>query len=208
MWSWTRTATNPTCRIAALNSTRAANMPCCILIPNTLLHYTTRAANLQGSTLYYPLSPAQPCCLLAILCSPVGRALQAAFYYPHLLHYTLLHSGRVTLPLAMALNSLLSALPCPPIRLAHCLSTPLHHSALPPSCLAICALRRSAEREQRRTSGRSQLAESVVLPMPGAEQGGLRQNKIPVITTVITLNSANATIGQPCTLSGEWESVE
>ena len=62
----------------------------------------------------------------------------------HLLHYTLLHSGRVTLPLAMALNSLLSALPCPPIRLAHCLSTPLHHSALPPSCPAICALQRTA----------------------------------------------------------------
>ena len=144
MWSWTRTATNPTCRNAALNSTRAANMPCCILIPDTLLHYTTLAANLQGSTLYYPLSPAQPCCLLAILCSPVGRALQAAFYYSHLLHYTLLHSGRVTLPLAMALNSLLSALPCPPIRLAHCLSTPLHHSALPPPCPAICALQRTA----------------------------------------------------------------
>ena len=53
-------------------------MPCCILIPNTLLHYTIGAANLQGSTLYYPFSPA----LLAILCSPVGRALQAAFYYP------------------------------------------------------------------------------------------------------------------------------
>ena len=153
---------------------------------------------------------AQPCCLLAILCSPVGRALQAAFYYPHLLHYTLLHSGRVTLPLAMALNSLLSALPCPPIRLAHCLTTPLHHSAvrLARQFAHCSALRRSAEREQRRTSGRSQLAESVVLPMPGAEQGGLRQNKIPVITTVITLNSANATIGQPCTLSGEWELVE
>ena len=42
----------------------------------------------------------------------------------------------------MALNSLLSALPCPPIRLAHCLSTPLHHSALP--CPAICALQRTA----------------------------------------------------------------
>ena len=71
----------------------------------------------------------------------------------HLLHYTPLHSGRVTLPLAMALNSLLSALPCPPIRLAHCLSsTPLHHSALPSSCPAICALQRTAPLCRTRTT--------------------------------------------------------
>ena len=188
-------------------------MPCCILIPDTLLHYTTWAANLQGSTLYYPLSPAQPCCLLAILCSPVGRALQAAFHYPTStpLHSTAFWQSDSTPGYGPKFSVIRSALPTnPPCTLPQYTTTPLCLASVLPGNLrtaAHCA-ERSAEREQRRTSGRSQLAESVVLPMPGAEQGGLRQNKIPVITTVITLNSANATIGQPCTLSGEWESVE
>ena len=164
MRSWTRTATNPTCRIAALNSTRAANMPCCILIPNTLLHYTTRATNLQGSTLYYPFSPA----LLAILCSPVGRALQAAFYYPTStpLHSTAFWQSDSTPGYGPKFSVIRSALPTnPPCTLPQHTTTPLC-LALPGNLrtAAHCA-ERSAEREQRRTSGRSQLAESVVLPM-------------------------------------------
>ena len=204
VWSWTRTATNPTCRIAALNSTRAANMPCCILIPNTLLHYTTRAANLQGSTLYYPFSPA----LLAILCSPVGRALQAAFYYPTStpLNSTAFWQSDSTPGYGPKFSVIRSALPTnPPCTLPH-------NTTLP--CLARqfahCSALRRALCRTRTTKNLGQIPTCRIRGAAdaGAEQGGLRQNKIPVITTVITLNSANATIGQPCTLSGAWESVE